>query len=357
LNVRSLYNARGALSLISVRGGSFIRCEFSQTQRAPGTYGGVAGGCGVDIESEVSTDVPTGDFTFIDCGFVNNGGQGLSARGGESLFKRCLFWGTTYYSIWAGAPSLTFEDCDIYGECINKFASSTPDETTKYIRCHFEDKEHPGANAVFPQVACISTDGSNVQLENCVIIANKTKGVWLANAATKHILRKTTIIHKWDSAPVDPFHKLGVQSLLNDCVLDRVHFAEDMKRAPPGYMILDVGPTCEIVDGVAVDGPYVLWADMNTAHRLDGKAVGNNRPFPRVSLELNHNLDTRGPFEGFGTLGMSGSPPTSGSWNKGDVIFNQAPEPGKKVGWVCIAGGTVGTSTPPSWRAFGQIDT
>jgi hypothetical protein len=346
INVRSLYNARNALSIENLRGGVFTRCDFSQSGRAVGTYGGHSPQAGLDIEPEATADVPTGDLTFVECAFVDNGGSALSASGGESLFKRCLFWGTDYYSIIANARNLTFEDCEIYGECVNWFKSSVPHETTKYIRCHFEDNEFPGSNAVFRPVACVSTSGGNVQLDDCVIIANKTKGVYLDNAAAKHQLRATTIIHKHDGLTNGDF-----QSLLRDCIFDRVHFAEDMKNPKGWNWYLDVSRTSEVLNQVIVDGPFILWADENTGGRLNGKAVGNNRPFPRVSLELNHNMDPRGPYEGFGMLGMSSAPPASGSWNTGDVVLNQAPIAGGKIGWVCVAGGNPGT-----WCAFGQID-
>ena len=364
LNVRSLYNARNALSILNLRGATFIRCEFSQSGRAAGTYLSHSPAAGLVMgEPEVKADVPTGDFTFIDCAFVNGRGIALDAESGESLFKRCLFWGTESYSIYVAttAPKLVFEDCEIYGECLNYFAAAVPDESTRYIRCHFEDKEYPGTNEVFRGGACVATPGrgpgsprgGNVQLEDCVVVANKTLGVWLDAAATKHILRTTTITHKYDALPSN--NGLGVQSLLTDCVFDRVHFAEDMKNPQGKNWILDVSPP-EITDGVVVDGPYVLWTDQTTGAKLNGNALGNTRPFPRVSLELNHGmkqlgLNQLGPYQGYTTLGALDGAPTSGTWKRGDLVLNQAPLAGGKVGWVCVAAGTPGT-----WHAFGQID-
>jgi hypothetical protein len=345
INVRSLYNARNALSIINLRGATFLRCEFSQSGRAAGTYGSHAPGAGLDIEPEVKADVPTGDFAFIECAFVNGTGSALDASGGESLFKRCLFWGTDYYSMIANAPKLVFEDCEIYGECLNWFASAVPDQWTKYSRCHFEDKEYPETNKVFRQVSCVATSGGNVQLDDCVVIANKTKGVYLDAAATKHILRTSTIIHKYDGLPDGDF-----QSLLVDCIFDRVHFAEDMKNPPVKGWFLDVSPP-EISDQIVVDGPYVAWEDQTSGAKLNGNALGNTHPFPRVSLELNHNMDPLGPYQGYTTLGALGGAPTTGTWKAGDVVLNQAPVAGGKVGWVCVSAGTPGT-----WRAFGQID-
>lgn len=43
--------------------------------------------------------------------------------------------------------------------------------------------------------------------------------------------------------------------------------------------------------------------------------------------------------------------PTTGSNNIGDIVYNNNPEAGGWMGWVCIAGGTPGT-----WNRFGKIE-
>ena len=44
--------------------------------------------------------------------------------------------------------------------------------------------------------------------------------------------------------------------------------------------------------------------------------------------------------------------PTSGSYRKGDIVWNQSPNPTGYVGWICTREGA-----PGEWRAFGQIST
>lgn len=44
------------------------------------------------------------------------------------------------------------------------------------------------------------------------------------------------------------------------------------------------------------------------------------------------------------------TPPTTGSWSRGDITYNRAAETGGFVGWVCTISGT-----PGSWRPFGAI--
>lgn len=48
------------------------------------------------------------------------------------------------------------------------------------------------------------------------------------------------------------------------------------------------------------------------------------------------------------------SAPSTGSWARGDVVWNNAPAGGGStyVGWVCVTAGTPGT-----WKGFGLIET
>ena len=42
--------------------------------------------------------------------------------------------------------------------------------------------------------------------------------------------------------------------------------------------------------------------------------------------------------------------PESGNYSKGDIVWNDNPQPGGHVGWVCVKSGKPGT-----WKSFGQI--
>ena len=43
--------------------------------------------------------------------------------------------------------------------------------------------------------------------------------------------------------------------------------------------------------------------------------------------------------------------PTSGTWERGSIVFDKTPTAAGKIGWVCTTGGTSGT-----WKQFGVID-
>lgn len=53
-----------------------------------------------------------------------------------------------------------------------------------------------------------------------------------------------------------------------------------------------------------------------------------------------------GKIHSYGTVA-----PTAGTWAVGDIVYNQAPAPSGKIGWVCTTAGTPGT-----WKPFGAID-
>lgn len=44
------------------------------------------------------------------------------------------------------------------------------------------------------------------------------------------------------------------------------------------------------------------------------------------------------------------APPTTDTYEQGDIFYNSAPTAGGFIGWVCVAGGTPGT-----WKTFGAI--
>jgi len=74
--------------------------------------------------------------------------------------------------------------------------------------------------------------------------------------------------------------------------------------------------------------------------------TGNDYDYPR--LPDDKNLGT--------TVGKSrwyygGAAPASGTWNTGDIVWNDDPDAEEYIGWVCTSGGTSGT-----WKGFGEIE-
>jgi len=74
--------------------------------------------------------------------------------------------------------------------------------------------------------------------------------------------------------------------------------------------------------------------------------INVNNTDPRSSLHVN------GALKFNDKLHLSGNePPVSGSFNEGDIVWNNYPTAGKFVGWVCVKSGS-----PGIWNGFGRIE-
>lgn len=74
--------------------------------------------------------------------------------------------------------------------------------------------------------------------------------------------------------------------------------------------------------------------------------VNVNNPDPRSALHVN------GAIKFNDKLHLNGKePPTSGAFNEGDIVWNNDPQPGRFVGWVCVRAGN-----PGMWNGFGRIE-
>ena len=92
-------------------------------------------------------------------------------------------------------------------------------------------------------------------------------------------------------------------------------------------------------------GDIVLGSHENHKTKIQGR-LGINVNKPSADIE------TAGPvkFEGK-KFETATEIPTSGSYNIGDIVWNQLPTPAGYIGWVCVREGT-----PGEWKAFGQIN-
>lgn len=85
------------------------------------------------------------------------------------------------------------------------------------------------------------------------------------------------------------------------------------------------------------------YKDTNTT-RIFGK-VGIGVKNPKETLEVAGNIKWANKLFAIDT-----KPPESGSYTKGDIIWNSEPKANSYIGWVCTA-----TGNPGIWRPFGLI--
>jgi len=83
----------------------------------------------------------------------------------------------------------------------------------------------------------------------------------------------------------------------------------------------------------------------STVTRVYGKlGVGVKNPTEQLEVAGNIRWANR-------LFSVGDQPPSSGNFNKGDILWNSNPKENAPIGWVCIAGGS-----PGLWRPFGQIN-
>jgi hypothetical protein len=297
LNVQCRSNARNGVSIISLDTGKFENCEFSESGHDTGSYGFDSPGAGVDIEPQFG--IYSGNLTFTDCRLVNNAGSGIDISSGPVSFQRCLFWGTEGRSFIIGSnivlvsdhprvyainkaakiQGVSFEDCSIYGQCLCGFAD--PQSMPTFLRCHFEDKEYPPTGKVFrtdpPYGACIVTNLGNIKLQNCLVIANRTRALQLSlpvtiassTAVYEHFVSDSTAIHRFSGLPphvaASPY---GHQSQMYGIVLSNTRFMEEILPPCPQLSPPPNKNSCWFIDAPLkppanspnyVDGPFIRW--------------------------------------------------------------------------------------------------
>lgn len=88
--------------------------------------------------------------------------------------------------------------------------------------------------------------------------------------------------------------------------------------------------------------------DQNRSVSVHGRlAVNISNPDPTAAFSVNGTMIINGKKQS-----NADSIPTSGTWSKGDIVWNTDPKETDYIGWVCVREGT-----PGEWKAFGYIGT
>jgi hypothetical protein len=111
-------------------------------------------------------------------------------------------------------------------------------------------------------------------------------------------------------------------------------------RHPDGFFgAQDTDTTLEL----GSSGPFVRFTGTNTTF-TGGRSTAQPGAVNIPRLFVGSGKNAR-------NVDYGSAPPASGHHAAGEIVYNIAPAPGGKVGWVCTAAGTPGT-----WKAFGAID-
>ena len=108
---------------------------------------------------------------------------------------------------------------------------------------------------------------------------------------------------------------------------------------------------------ISISSDQVFYADsrqisignkLNNNHNVSvygNLSVGISNPDPSVSLAVSGNISFANKKFVTGI-----APPTQGSFGVGDICWNQSPQSGSFIGWVCLIEGN-----PGQWAPFGSI--
>jgi hypothetical protein len=126
----------------------------------------------------------------------------------------------------------------------------------------------------------------------------------------------------------------------------------------PGAASADVGTYTNSGLNIKTDNTdrISITANGNITLGLKGNTETKINMYGRVgigvtSVESDVSLSVSGPvkiqnkkFE------VASAVPESGTYNKGDIVWNENPTAGTNIGWVCVLSGT-----PGQWKPFGNI--
>jgi hypothetical protein len=347
-NITSVYNGRQGFSWTGGIGLTVINMITNYNGRS--TFFS-APASGIDIEAE---DGIVRKGRFINCESIDNRGNALVADSGNSAdveFENCLFIGTGTYPLWPKKPNFTFRNCKIYGSVVNTIASVDPRVRTKFYDCYFSDEI---INDLTPYVAGGHLFGT---VQSAPVLFSRCS-----------VKTTRSAIGRLDKAILDGCYfnmqagtgyiaNQGAQAHLNGAVLKDNTFESNITVDPPvdGHIIqMTQTERCYGDNNLINTAGIVRWHNWSTGGGgviglLGGLGRNGDLPQSQYRLSLNNN---QFPWSYYGTSDFYAGieAPTSGTFKRGDRVFNNNPAVGSPKSWVCTVAGEPGT-----WVSEGNL--
>lgn len=368
-NLDTYNNGRQGMSLIGAFGAIFDNCTFRDTGNTGG-FGSYSPGAGVDIEPNTITEICVRNVIFNNPTIYGNIG---------SIFV-CVNLASPIYPGVANTGNVD----DIYINNPNFRASSTatgsdqlifavkngainggqtvltdgnttnPRITPTYVdflsAVRIKDHKVYGKNQslLAAKDAARTTLEQSVTIENCSFICeNSTSNggaifleINAGGSFENNYVYLPSAAYSTGSATreVVRLRKLNIAS---GNIYDT-----DMTTASQQF-ITDYTDTVTVANET-YKSPTYFWA-LNAAGVPQTALYGRGQFSPGMQLNL---YDFRGTASGnlVSRVFSSFSVPSSGTWQRGDIVFNSQPSAGGFIGWVCTSSGTPGT-----WKTFGDI--
>ena len=307
-------------------------CEVSEVY-----FRNLANGIGLD-QSKTSAvfvssfrDIRIQDYSVTALDLRSNGGGGTPC----SFDNVYIHAGSTTYPI--AAPPVRLFQCHGYS----------------FTGLHVESAALPNGVAVEIE-DCFSTSFSELHVENVTVASSQsTSGFGLVsvvggNHQNLKIYGMVVQNSDWNSTG-------GVGSAYlvytADCTFTTV-IADGIVLDPDTVTVEGVtcypfgmfGGTTNLLYARAIDLGSVAGFTNQVNGTAQQNAVAYNGAF--AFMEIGSTVSTSLRVRQF----ADSAAPTSGSWRRGDIVWNVSPSAAGQIGWVCVSAGTPGT-----WKTFGVI--
>lgn len=319
INVRSLYNCRQGMSWTGGIGLTAINCRFSETGQGPFHSGP---GAGLDIEAE---SLAIRDGAFYNCEFANNKGAGIVADSGDSadvLFDNCRVYGTEASAIYINKPRFMFRKCTISGSSLpGLYVAAVDRDKVRYSDCRFLTQTY---NGIAPYGTQLFDSAGNPIFERCYFYTD--------NAAIK--LGSASASTTFVDCNLQQNGSAGANAIKGTWFGNSRVTMTTGQNDFTGYSNFG---------NLALSGTVTAITYDTTLGLAD---ADNSYPF-----ELLRVFGSTGAAFTINSIQSSFQAPTTGTWSRGDIVFNKNATAGGKIGWVCVTAGS-----PGSWKLFGAID-
>ncbi|HEX6039759.1 hypothetical protein [Longimicrobium sp.] len=353
---RAEFAGRCNFAIIQVRGLTLLDCSdgyagFLDAAYTTSPYGGHSPWCGIDIEPN---DSATNDPLIVD------------VDTGEILIVRHRTTGNLGIQF-ADVISSSYHDGTTLLDCVIDVGATNP--STSGYGFAFQNKRGRVINGLIQLRgrsldAGISTTGdaakhASVDTRYEGVDIRGTSRMITGNQSQKIVFENCRIIGE-HTAPVDHMiFNTNPRIEYRDCYIFVPAAAYDAGSGGQDVIYLygravDTTFDTDFVDvatnyfnvrwtvGVSEDSRFPVGFNFRPAA---GSTHDNALPYALNSTQSTTALVLGGRF-----LGIAAAAPTTGTWRRGDVLFNGSPSASGFVGWVCVTAGTPGT-----WKTFGPI--
>lgn len=171
--------------------------------------------------------------------------------------------------------------------------------------------------------ASIAVTGDSLQIEGNVIGQSSTAAKYIAVELEGHDITFTDNVINYSPSGAGQSFRIGYDAL----------------HGTATYSCENINVTNNRI--AVTSGFYGIL--LNPAATVDGVYIGQNKISGQSGPEV---YDPNNEVIYLITGSKATAAPTTGTWKRGDIVYNSTPSAGSIMGWVCVTAGTPGTWVP-----------